>query len=173
MKKIAIIGSGGAGKSTLARQLSILLDIPVYHMDAIFWKPGWQSIGREELMTETTKVLKENDSWIIDGNYGATMDLRLKQADTIIFLHYKTITCLYGIAKRRIQYHNKTRPDMGKDCPEKLDWEFIQWVRQFNKKKVPSIYERLSKLKNKDILVFRNRKQLKKYLTRLTLPIDS
>lgn len=173
MKKIAIIGSGGAGKSTLARQLSILLDIPVYHMDAIFWKPGWQSIGREELITETTKILEENDSWIIDGNYGATMDVRLEQADTIIFLHYKTITCLYGITKRRIQYHNKTRPDMGKDCPEKLDWEFFQWVRQFNKKKVPSIYERLSKLKNKDILVFRNRKQVKKYLTGLTLPIDS
>ncbi len=173
MKKIAIIGSGGAGKSTLARQLSILLDIPVYHMDAFFWKPGWQSIGREELITETTKILEENDSWIIDGNYGATMDIRLEQADTIIFLHYKTITCLYGITKRRIQYHNKTRPDMGKDCPEKLDWEFFQWVRQFNKKKVPSIYERLSKLKNKDILVFRNRKQVKKYLTGLTLPIDS
>lgn len=173
MKKIAIIGSGGAGKSTLARQLSILLDIPVYHMDAFFWKPGWQSIGREELITETTKILEENDSWIIDGNYGATMDVRLEQADTIIFLHYKTITCLYGITKRRIQYHNKTRPDMGKDCPEKLDWEFFQWVRQFNKKKVPSIYERLSKLKNKDILVFRNRKQVKKYLTGLTLPIDS
>ncbi|MFA1819865.1 DNA topology modulation protein [Virgibacillus oceani] len=169
MKKIAIIGSGGAGKSTLAQQLGKLLHIPVYHMDAIFWKPGWQSIGREELIKETTKILDENNSWIIDGNYGATMDIRLEQADTVIFLHFKTVTCLYGITKRRIQYHNKTRPDMGKDCPEKLDWEFFQWVRQFNQKKVPVIYDRLSNLENKRILIFKNRKEVRKYLVKLHL----
>ena len=122
MKKIAIIGSGGAGKSTLAQQLGQLLHIPVHHMDATFWKPGWQNIGREQLIKETAKILDENESWIIDGNYSATMDIRLEQADTVIFLHFKTVTCLYGITKRRIQYHNKTRPDMGIDCPEKLDW---------------------------------------------------
>jgi adenylate kinase family enzyme len=169
MKRIAIIGSGGAGKSTLARQLSALVDIPVYHLDAIHWQPGWQSIGRDELIKKTTNILKENDSWIIDGNYGATMNIRLEQADTIIFLHFKTITCLYGITKRRIQFHKKTRPDMGKDCPEKLDWEFFNWVRQFNKKKVPAIYEQLSKQENKDIHILKNRKEVKKYLSNLDL----
>ncbi|GAB3798694.1 DNA topology modulation protein [Virgibacillus kimchii] len=169
MKKIAIIGSSGAGKSTLARQLSTLLNIPAYHLDAVFWKPGWKNISREELINETTKILEKNDSWIIDGNYGETMDLRLQQADTIIFLNYKTITCLYGIIKRRIQYHKQTRPDMGKDCPEKLDWEFFQYVKQFNRKKVPLIYERLSKLENKNILIFKRRKELNNYLTKLNL----
>jgi len=167
MKKIAIIGNPGAGKSTLARQLSVLSGIPVFHLDAIFWKPGWQSISREELIRKTTQILEEQNSWIIDGNYGATMNVRLQQADTIIFLHYKTTTCLYSIIKRRIQYHKQTRPDMGKDCPEKLDWEFFQYVKKFNRKKVPILYEKLSKLENKHILIFKTRKDLKKYLIKL------
>ncbi|WP_100011340.1 DNA topology modulation protein [Lentibacillus sediminis] len=163
MKKVAIIGSGGAGKSTLAQQLGDLTGIPVYHLDAIHWQPGWVPIGREGLIKEIEKILR-CDSWIIDGNYGATMDIRLAQADTIIFLHYKTIRCLYGITKRRIQYRNQTRPDMGKDCPEKLDWKFFNWVRRYNKEKAPAIYERLYDLEDKEIHIFHTPKETRNFL---------
>ncbi|MEC5423764.1 DNA topology modulation protein [Virgibacillus sp. C22-A2] len=166
MKKIAIIGSGGAGKSTLAQRLGSILDIPVYHLDAIHWKPGWKAISRAELIEETEKIL-QHDAWIIDGNYGGTMDIRLQQADTVLFLHYPTIYCLYGITKRRIQYRNQTRPDMGEGCPEKLDWEFINWVRQFNKTKVPAIYDRLSNLDDTTIHIFKSRKKLNLFLNQL------
>lgn len=167
MKKIAIIGSGGAGKSTLAQILGKKLKLPVYHLDAIHWQPGWVPMSREKFIKETEKIL-EGDNWIIDGNYGSTMDLRLQQADTVIFLHYGTIRCLYGITKRRIMYRNKTRPDMGKNCPEKLDWEFFQWVRKFNKTKTPAIYEQLATLNNTNIHIFRNRKELRHFIQ--TLP---
>ncbi|NBJ69081.1 MULTISPECIES: hypothetical protein [Clostridia] len=56
MKKIVIIGSPGSRKSTLARKLSDLLGIPVYHMDTIFWQPGWVPIKREKLIKERTKA---------------------------------------------------------------------------------------------------------------------
>ncbi|WP_337019548.1 AAA family ATPase, partial [Oceanobacillus massiliensis] len=114
MKKIAIIGSGGSGKSTLARQLGARLHIPVHHLDALFWQPGWIPTEKEKFINEQQKIY-QSDSWIIDGNYSSTMDHRLTQADTVIFLHYKTVRCLYGITKRRIQYRKSTRPDMGKD----------------------------------------------------------
>ncbi|MFZ3577375.1 DNA topology modulation protein [Virgibacillus sp. DJP39] len=163
MKKIVILGGSGAGKSTLAKNLGSLLAIPVYHLDSIFWKPGWQSIEKSQLVEEQQTILQEQ-SWIIDGNYGASMDIRLKKADTVILLHYKTTRCLYGVVKRRIKYHKKTRPDMGAGCPEKLDLEFLQWVYQFNKKKTPSIYEKLNNLSDTTIHIFQNPRETEAFL---------
>lgn len=168
MKRIAIIGSGGSGKSTLAIKLGTILHLPVHHLDAIYWQPGWVPTESKQFLTDQQKILK-HDVWIIDGNYGSTMDARLAKADTIIFLHFKTTRCLYGITKRRLQYRNQTRPDMGKDCPEKLDWEFFHWVRNFNKTKVPAIYKRLAQLENKTILIFKSPKELRKYVTKLEI----
>jgi adenylate kinase family enzyme len=164
MRKIAIIGSGGSGKSTLAVKLGTTLHLPVHHLDALYWQPGWIPTEREKFINDQQKILQQ-DTWIIDGNYSSTMDERLAMADTIIFLHYTTIRCLYGITKRRLQYRNQTRPDMGKECPEKLDWEFFHWVRNFNKTKVPSIYNRIAQLGNKTIFIFKSPKELKKYIT--------
>ncbi|MFD1037593.1 DNA topology modulation protein [Virgibacillus byunsanensis] len=163
MRKIAIIGNGGAGKSTLAKEIGSIVTIPVYHLDAIFWKPGWTPIQRDALIEEQNHILNK-ETWIIDGNYGSTMDLRLQIADTVIFLHYPTFRCLYGNTKRRIKYRNITRPDMGKDCPEKLDWEFFQWILQFNKIKTPAIYERLADLQDTNILIFKKPKELRAFL---------
>ncbi|MTW86986.1 DNA topology modulation protein [Virgibacillus dakarensis] len=163
MKKIMIVGSGGAGKSTLAKQLGEKLDIPVYHLDAIFWQPGWRPIERQALVQAQQHIINR-DTWIIDGNYSSTMDIRLKHADTVIFLHYSTIRCLYGIVKRRIQYHKKTRPDIGKDCPEKLDLEFVQWVYQFNKSKAPIIHQKLNQQRDTTIHIFNRPKQTKNFL---------
>lgn len=166
MKKIAIIGCGGAGKSTLSKKLGNILQIPVFHLDAIFWKPHWTPIKCEELIYKQEQIFSQA-SWIIDGNYGSTMDKRLKAADTVIFLHYRTIHCLYGITKRRIQYHGKTRPDMGQDCPEKLDWEFFKWVWRYNKTKAPAIHQQLENLDHTTILIFKSPKETRKFVTTL------
>ncbi|MCT2535819.1 DNA topology modulation protein [Aquibacillus koreensis] len=166
MKKIMIIGSGGAGKSTLAKQLGQVLHLPVHHLDAYFWKPGWESVTREELATMQEKIVKQ-ESWIIDGNYSGTMDIRLQNADTVIYLNYSTIRCLYGIVKRRIQYRKKTRPDMGKGCPEKLDKEFFLWVASYQKKKAPLIKNKLSKANHLTIIEFTHPKQTKQFLQKL------
>ncbi|CEG26045.1 DNA topology modulation protein [Bacillus sp. B-jedd] len=164
MKRIMIIGCGGAGKSTLAQQLGKKLGIKVYHLDSLFWKPGWVSTEREEFIQMQKEMMAE-DEWIIDGNYGGTMDLRLEQADTIIFLHYSTIRCLYGIVKRRLQYHGKTRPDMGEECPERLDWEFVKWVAGYNRKKAPLVLEKLRKFCDKEILIFPHPSSVKTFLS--------
>jgi len=158
-----IIGCGGAGKSTLAQQLGKKLGIKVYHLDSLFWKPGWVPTDREEFIQMQKEMMNE-DEWIIDGNYGGTMDLRLEQADTIIFLHYSTIRCLYGIVKRRLHYHGKTRPDMGEGCPERLDWEFVKWVAGYNRKKAPLVLEKLRKFCDKKTFIFTRSSQVKTFL---------
>ncbi|WP_059172973.1 DNA topology modulation protein [Bacillus sp. FJAT-27445] len=163
MRRIVIVGSGGAGKSTLARELGQRLGIKVYHLDAMFWKPGWIPMENGEFIRLQTEIM-EGESWIIDGNYGSTVDARLKKADTVIFLHFSTIRCLYGIVKRRIQYQGKTRPDMGKDCLEKLDWQFISWVAGYNRKKAPVLLERLKQYKDKEIIVFTRLSEVKTFL---------
>lgn len=142
MKKVIIIGSGGAGKSTLARKLGELLGIKVYHLDALYWKPGWEKT-EHDVWKDTIAEILEKDEWIMDGNFGGTMEMRARGADSIIFLDYSTARCLYGIFKRRIMYHGKSRPDMTEGCPEKLDLEFINWVAQYKRKKAPAIIELL------------------------------
>jgi adenylate kinase family enzyme len=84
MKRIAIIGSCGAGKSTLARQMGTILGLEVIHLDSFFWKPGWVETPRVEWRS-TVENLVKRETWIIDGNYGSTFDIRLEAADTIVF----------------------------------------------------------------------------------------
>ncbi|WP_409294774.1 DNA topology modulation protein [Peribacillus sp. SCS-26] len=163
MKKIMIIGCGGAGKSTFARKLGDALGISVHHLDSLFWKKGWVPTEREEWKAALSDVMSEN-SWIMDGNYGSTMDIRLKEADTIIFLDYSTLTCLYGAVSRRIKYHGRTRPDMGEGCPEKLDAEFLKWIALYRRDKAPVIRQTLSQLKGKKVFIFENRKQTHHFL---------
>ncbi|GIO25623.1 AAA family ATPase [Ornithinibacillus bavariensis] len=166
MKKITILGNPGAGKSTLAKKLGNMLNIPVYHMDTFYWKPGWVARDEQELLQLHDEVLTQ-ERWIIDGNYSVTLSKRLEEADTVIFLHYSTIKCLYGITKRRIQYRKKARPDIGKDCPERLNVDFILWTKNFNKNKAVKIYEKLARIPHAEVHIFRNRKQLKNFLKEL------
>lgn len=134
MKKIILIGSGGSGKSTLARQLGEKLKIKVYHLDALFWKPNWIGAPKDEQRKVQNDLVKEEE-WIIDGNYGGTMDIRLNAADTIIFLDFPRIICVFRAFKRMVQYRNKIRPDMGEGCEERFSVEFFKWIWNIQRRK--------------------------------------
>ncbi len=164
MQKVAIIGSAGAGKSTLAKQLGSILNLPVYHLDRFFWKPGWVPTEKADWDAFLSELVKK-DLWIIDGNYGRTFDIRFQEADTIIYLDMSTLLTIYRIIKRRIMYHGKTRPDLNEGCPEKLDWEFIKWVWKFNKEKRKGILQKLENLNNeKHIYILKNRREVSAFL---------
>lgn len=84
MRRIAVIGCGGAGKTTLSRELGEILKLPVYHLDSFFWNPGWVPTPPEE-WRRIQEELVSRDEWIMDGDYGGTLDIRFGRADTIIF----------------------------------------------------------------------------------------
>lgn len=168
MKRVMIIGSGGAGKSTFARRLGEELNLPVYHLDAYYWKPGWIPASNEE-WDAFQQSLVQKEAWIIDGNYGRTFDIRMKRADVIILLDFSRWVTLYRVIKRRIMYHGKTRPDLHKDCPERLDLEFIKWVWSFRRIKIPGIMEKLREHKDKKIIILKSPNEAKKLLDGLKI----
>jgi len=145
MRKVLVIGSGGSGKSTFATRLAQHTGLPVIHLDAHFWKPGWVEPTHEE-WDETVARLASGEAWIMDGNYGRTLEQRLAVCDTVIFLDRPRLLCLVRVIWRRIRYHRQARPDMGQDCPERLDWEFIRWIWNYPATHRSKILQRLAEL---------------------------
>ena len=115
MERVIIIGCGGAGKSTLARQLGEKTGLPVVHLDQLFWKPGWQESTKDEI-DEKIRVEMEKTQWIMDGNYNRTMSRRMERCDTVIYLDFSTIACVMGVLKRITTNYGRVRPDMGESC---------------------------------------------------------
>lgn len=163
MKRIIVIGCGGAGKSTFSRKLSDKLDIPVYHLDKLFWNKGWVETPQEKFDSYIKEILNK-DKWIMDGNYLRTLDLRAENADTIIFIDMPTYLCLYRIMKRRLIYIGRSRPDITVGCPEGMDFEFFKWVLTYNKKIRPTILNKMKEYKEKNVIIFNNRKDVKKFI---------
>lgn len=128
MKKIIVCGvSAGAGKSTFARKLGEKLEMPVHHLDSYYWKAGWLEREKEEFRDKQRQLVKE-DTWIIEGNYASSMEIRLAEADTFIYLELPLRVCLYRALKRWVLNYGKTRPDMAEGCPEKMDKEFLKFI---------------------------------------------
>ena len=164
MQKIMVIGSAGAGKSTFSRKLGDKLNKEVIHLDKIFWKPNWEATEREQ-WTKIIKELSSRDSWIIDGNYGSTLEIRMKNADTIIFLDFPRNLCMFRVIKRRYMYMNKKRSDMAEGCKEKLDKEFLKWVWNYPKVERPQVLSLIkSHEKNKRVIILKNSLEVEEFL---------
>lgn len=162
-----IIGSCGAGKSTLSRRLSAITGIEIIHLDKEHWQPGWTEPSTEEWRRRVAELV-QRDRWIMDGNYGGTMDLRLPHADTIIFLDRPTWLCLYRVGKRVLSTYGRVRPDMAEGCPERFDWEFIQYVYSFRRKHRPRILAHLQHLRDdQELIVLRKESEVKALLKKL------
>ncbi|MGL5836693.1 MAG: DNA topology modulation protein [Waterburya sp.] len=167
-KRIAIIGCCGAGKSTLAKSLGEKLNLPVIHLDTHYWQPGWQETEQNEWLAKQQELIK-GDRWIIDGNYGGTMNIRLAKADTVIWLDFNRYVCLWRVLKRYLQYAGNTRPDMAKGCPERFNWEFLQYVWNFSQIHRPRILEKLAKCEdNKQIIILEKPYQVLNLLKQIT-----
>ena len=166
MERILIIGCGGAGKSTLARQLGEKTGLPVVHLDSIFWLPDWAEMDRDTFDNRIREEMAK-EKWILDGNYNRTLPERIARCDTIIYLDFPRIVCLCGIFKRLLTNLGKTRPDMGKGCKEKIDWQFVCWVWNYNKNKRERNYRLLNEATHAETIVLKNRRAVKKFLNSL------
>ena len=167
MKKVLVIGSSGAGKSTFSRRLGEITGLPVVHLDALFWNPNWVETPKDEWRAKVENALR-GDCWIIDGNYSGTMDIRLPVADTIIFLDIPRTVCVYRILKRGVVYRNKTRPDMAKRCNEKIDWEFVKWTWNYPTRSKPKVENLLKNIEDeKTIIRLKSKREVENFFMNL------
>lgn len=130
MKRIAIVGSGGAGKSTLSRELGEITGLPLVHLDHHYWKPGWVETPHDEWRIIQGE-LYDGDVWIVDGNYNRTFDIRFTRADTVIVLAFSRYRCLLRALTRSLRNYGKCVQADG--CPERFDLSFYRWIWNFPK----------------------------------------
>lgn len=162
MKKIMIIGCPGSGKSTFAKSLHKRTGIPLFHLDMLFWNKDKTTVETSIFLERLQQIFRE-DAWIIDGNYRSTMELRMRQCDTVMFLDYPLELCLNGIRERK----GKPRSDMPWIESDEEDAEFVGFIKSYNSQCRPDVLKLLEKYPEKEIYVFSNRTQAEDFLNHI------
>jgi adenylate kinase family enzyme len=170
MNKVMVIGSSGAGKSVFSTRLSAITGLPLIHLDKHHWRPGWTEPPKE-VWREQVAGLISRDRWIMDGNFGGTMEMRLAGCDTAIFLDLPRHICAWRVLKRAVSHYGRTRPDLAEGCPEKFDLPFLKWVWDFPERSRPTVLQRLSRVADRvKIVTLRSDIEKDKFLESLKLP---
>ena len=158
MQKVMIIGCPGSGKSTFARALQVATGLPLDYLDMLYWNPDKTTVSTEVFRGRLCEIL-DTDAWILDGNYGATIEMRLEKCDTVFFLDYPTRVCLDGIRTR----FGKPRADMPWVETEE-DVEFLDFIKAFEAESRPKILTLLKQYPEKQVITFRSREEAEDYL---------
>ena len=157
-KRVAVIGCPGGGKSTFSRALRDRTGLPLYHLDAIYWRDDRTHLSREEFYPLMREIIAREE-WIIDGNYQSTLEWRVAACDLLVFLDYPAEVCLEGVRARRGQ----KRSDMPW-VEEGDDQEFLEFIRAFETESRPRILEWIKKYPDKAVVTFRTREEADAYL---------
>ena len=167
MHKILVIGCCGAGKSTFSKKVQAILKLELIHLDQYYHKPNWEEPKKVEWEKRVNNLVQK-PSWIMDGNYSETMDIRIKNADTIIYLDYPILKCFWRVIKRVFKYNGIQRSDMANGCKEEFDLEFLYFVLMFNIRFRKEILTKLNLVKDKkEVCVFKTDKQADKFLAQI------
>ena len=129
-RRVAVIGPGGAGKTTVSTQLAAAYGLPLVHLDVLFWRPGWVAMPDDEWHSVVEAVVAR-ERWITDGSFGRTLDLRLVRADAVVFLDLPRRVTIPSVLRRWLTSRWRPRPDLPDGCPESIDVEFLRWLWRY------------------------------------------
>lgn len=164
MRRVLVIGSGGSGKSTFSTRLGSVLGLPVIHLDALYWSPGWVE-PEKSAWAETVRQVIAQDAWILDGNYSGTLAQRIEACDTVIFLDVARLICMWRVLKRSIEHRGRTRPDMSAGCPEKLNLKFLLWIWNYPNRSRRKVLELLDRARaTKQVAHLRTRRDVEAFM---------
>jgi adenylate kinase family enzyme len=164
MQRILVIGSGGSGKSTFSVRLGKLLDLPVIHLDTLYWGPGWIEPDKSQWALTVRRVIAQ-DAWILDGNYSGTLAERIAACDTVIFLDVSRLICMWRVLKRAARHRGRTRPDMSPGCPERISPAFLFWIWNYPNRSRRKIVEMLEKVRaTKNVVYLRTESDVERFV---------
>jgi adenylate kinase family enzyme len=160
MQRILVWGAPGTGKSTLARAMGSRLGLPVIHLDAEYWRPGWVEPAKDEWAAQVAR-LAAREAWVMDGNYSGTWELRLPRAEAVVWLDLPRRLYLARTLRRTVGNWGRVRPDLGRDCPERFDWEFVKWTWNYPGRSRDKTVSTLRRLRSdKRVIVLRRRREV-------------
>lgn len=143
--RIVVIGCSGGGKSTLAQKIAAHFKLKYVSFDRdVIWLPGWKERPPGERRALIAAAV-EAERWITDGTSTSSFDLRLPRADLVVWARMPRWLCLWGVISRRFKYAGRSRPDMAAGCPERLEWQFLQYIWTFESVQTPRIIAGLDK----------------------------
>ena len=103
MRRIALVGSPGSGKTTVAAELARRLGLTHVELDAVFHQPSWGELPRDEFRSRVAAALDGHDGrdgWVVDGNYAAVQDLVWARADTVVWLDLPRAITMRRVVRR-------------------------------------------------------------------------
>lgn len=159
MKRIAIIGLPGSGKSTFATRLGKKLNIPVHHLDTHMFN-GNVKRDREEFLAVKEALVKE-DSWIIEGCSLSTLEMRFARADTVIYFQLPRLQCIWRICKRLFTFN---QADAITGCLNGINWTLIKYIWNFERDKGQDIENLRKKYPQVHFIVFHTASDVEEFL---------
>ena len=159
--RIIVLGCPGSGKSTFARALAARTGLPLIHLDSVWWRADGSHISRDEF-DRALSALLAGEKWIMDGDYSRTYEVRLRAADTVIFLDYPEDVCMAGIVGRV----GEERPDMPW-TESALDPELVAMVKNYARDNRPVLLDLLRRYADRQVLVFTDRTRADRWLSEL------
>jgi adenylate kinase family enzyme len=165
MKKVAIIGCGGSGKSHVSRQLGTVLNAPVTHLDAVYYDDEWNPLPAEKFEA-LQRDLVSAPSWVIDGNYNSTLSIRLATCDTAVFLDLPTWQCLWGIFSRQAK-HGAGQQEGG--VYNRLTWNFVKYVAGYRRTMRPKALAQFQQhAGHAQVVMLTSRRRVRRWLETIT-----
>jgi adenylate kinase family enzyme len=167
VERVAVVGPGGAGKSTFAEELGRRTGLPVVHLDQHYWKPGWVETPKDE-WRQIQRELIAGGRWIVDGNYGGSFDVRFERADTVIVVQPSTLVCVAGALRRSLCNRGVAVQAVG--CPERVDPAFLRWIWRYRRDSRPRLDAALDRYRPRlEVIELRSRRDTESFL-RHTVP---
>jgi adenylate kinase family enzyme len=162
MKKVAIVGCGGSGKSHVARALGDVLDAPVTHLDAAFYDDEWNELPVEKFAA-VQRDLVAQEKWVIDGNYNSTLQIRLEACDTVVLMDVSTLAALWGVFSRQLRHGAGHK---GNGVHNRIHWGVIKYVATYRRKMRPRVMAKIDQFAagHADVVLLTSRRQTRHWL---------
>jgi adenylate kinase family enzyme len=164
MRRIVVIGPLAAGKSTLALKLGRLLQIPVHHLDWLYWGDTWTPTPPAEWQALLDRIVA-GESWIIDGNFTSSLPQRLAAADTVIYLDTPPVTSAIRATRRRILHRLRPAPGTPGGARPMFNTQLFRWISAFPSQSRPYLLEQLTRPPVADkTIILRTRRDVRRFM---------